>query len=94
MEPPEEAKKPNPFQQPLPKPTRIYDARPLAEEHLSDNHALDNHGFMLHKHATAMKPEDFFSNDKVVADYYPESAKIVESITGASKVLVFDHVVR
>merc|ERR1712192_14760 len=56
--------------------------------------ALDHRGFMHHRHASNMALADFYDNDKVMKHYYPETAALVQQLTGASKVIVFDHVLR
>jgi hypothetical protein len=64
----------------------IDDARPLTRE-LS----LDANGFVLVDHRTAV--EDFFAAD-LKAAYYPEVERLVQSISGAMRVVVFDHTLR
>ena len=64
----------------------IDDARPLTRE-LS----LDANGFVLVDHRTAV--EDFFAAD-LKAAYYPEVERLVQSISGAMHVVVFDHTLR
>jgi len=64
----------------------IEDARPLTRE-LS----LDANGFVLVDHRTAV--EDFFAAD-LKAAYYPEVERLVQSISGATRVVVFDHTLR
>ena len=64
----------------------IEDARPLTRD-LS----LDANGFVLIDHRTAV--EDFFAAD-LKAAYYPEVERLVQSISGAARVVVFDHTLR
>ena len=64
----------------------IEDARPLTRD-LS----LDANGFVLIDHRTAV--EDFFAAD-LKAAYYPEVERLVQSISGAVRVVVFDHTLR
>jgi hypothetical protein len=66
---------------------RIQDARPLLGE-LS----LDRNGFTLVAHPTAVK--DFFDPDQRTAVYYPEIERLVQQVSGAARVVVFDHTVR
>ncbi len=54
--------------------------------------SLDRQGFILTRHETAVR--DFYDPDEVRAIYYPELEKLLKSVTGASRVAVFDHVVR
>ena len=65
----------------------IFNGRPLA-----DRITLDQHGFMLTGHHTAVR--DFYDADEVRRVYYPEVEQLVKTITGANRVIVFDHNVR
>ena len=65
----------------------IRDARPLAAE-LS----LDRNGFVLVEHPTAVA--DFFDTDQLQTIYYPEVQRLVKRVSGASRVVVFDHTLR
>jgi hypothetical protein len=65
----------------------IYDARPLAWR-LS----LDREGLAVVKHNSAVR--DFYDEDELGRVYYPEAERLVAEITGATRVLVFDHTVR
>ncbi|MCC5812506.1 MAG: hypothetical protein JJU06_19250 [Ectothiorhodospiraceae bacterium] len=62
----------------------IRDGRPMAQE-LS----LDRNGFLLLDHATQAR--DLYDDTEVKAVYYPEAETLIRSITGASRVVVFDH---
>ena len=61
----------------------IRDVRPLAGA-LS----LDHEGFELHHHETAVG--DLYDDDAVEKVYYPEIDALLRSLTGASRVIVFD----
>ena len=65
----------------------IYDGRSVSQQ-LS----LDTNGFMLTRHKTAVK--NFYDENEVKTVYYPEVAWLVKAVTGATKVVVFDHNVR
>jgi hypothetical protein len=65
----------------------IRDMRPVAE-HMS----LDREGFALVTHPSAVK--DFCDEDELRDVYYPEAEHLVASVTGASRVIVFDHTIR
>ena len=65
----------------------IEDARPLA-----DGLDLDRHGFAFMEYPTAV--QDFYDDDEVRRIYYPEMEALIETATGASKVIVFDHTIR
>jgi hypothetical protein len=67
--------------------TQIRDARPLQSE-LS----LDVHGFVLAQHATQVA--NFFDPAQLKAVYCPEIEQLVRDVSGASRVLVFDHTLR
>jgi hypothetical protein len=73
----------------VPEPHRmtIYDARPVAAQ-LS----LDSEGLALFEHKSAMR--DFYDEDELRRVYYPEAERLVAEVTGASRVLVFDHTIR
>lgn len=63
---------------------RIRDAR-RAKEHFT----LDQNGFELLAHRSALTD---FSNEQAIQDiYYPEAIALIRQVTGASKVVVFDH---
>jgi len=64
-----------------------YDARPVAAQ-LS----LDSEGLALFEHKSAMR--DFYDEDELRRVYYPEAERLVAEVTGASRVLVFDHTIR
>lgn len=65
----------------------IINGRPIA-----DQITLDNQGFMLTAHHTAVK--DFYDEEEVRRVYYPEVERLLKEITGAARVVVFDHNVR
>jgi len=54
--------------------------------------SLDTNGFVLTPHETTVK--DFYDPDEVKAVYYPEVEGLLKRVTGAERVLIFDHVVR
>jgi hypothetical protein len=57
-----------------------------------DQLSLDREGFALSHHDTAVA--DFYDADEVRRVYYPEVVRLVMDVTGAEKVVVFDHNVR
>ena len=65
----------------------IRDGRPLAGEF-----ALDRNGFAFVAHPTAVA--DFFDADELKRVYYPEIERLVRSVSGATRVVVFDHTLR
>jgi len=62
----------------------IHDARALA-----DTLDLDTQGFALTRHPTPFT--DFYGDDAVRSQYYPDVAEFVRHTLGASAVFVFDH---
>src|SRR5512142_2403793 len=54
--------------------------------------AIDRNGFMLVEHRTAMR--DFFDAKELKQVYYPELEALIKRISGASRVVVFDHTLR
>jgi len=69
------------------RPMRIRNGRPLIGE-LS----LDRNGFVLVEHGTAVT--DFFDASQLQALYYLEIQRLVQAVSGASRVVVFDHTLR
>ncbi len=65
----------------------IHDARPIASEI-----NLDREGFAVMPHHTAV--QNFYDDDEVRRIYYPEAEQLLQRVTGASRVFVFDHTVR
>lgn len=65
----------------------VFDGRAIAG-HLS----LEREGFILVKHETRVK--DFFDEAEVRSVYYRETERLVKQLSGARRVLVFDHTLR
>ena len=65
----------------------IQDGRPMI-----DRFSLDREGFVFIKHETKVK--DFYNEDELRSVYYPEIEQMVKDLTGASRVLIFDHTLR
>ena len=63
---------------------RLNDGRAIAAK-LS----LDRQGFLLARHETGVA--DFYDDDAVRSAYYPEVERLVADVTGASRVVIFDH---
>ncbi len=61
----------------------IEDVRPLA-----DALSLDHEGFELLRHETAVR--DLYDDGAIEKVYYPEIDALLRSVTGASRVVVFD----
>lgn len=54
--------------------------------------SLDANGFEFHAQETAVT--DFYDPDQVRAIYYPEIERLLAAITGAEKIVIFDHTLR
>jgi hypothetical protein len=69
------------------RPVRIRDGRPLAGQF-----DFERSGFVLVEHRTAVR--DFFDPQELRSIYYPEVERLVQQVSGASRVVVFDHTLR
>ena len=65
----------------------IHDGRPIR-----DGFSLDEEGFVFVNHET--KVSDFYDGGELRSVYYPEIEVLVKDLTGAARVLIFDHTVR
>jgi hypothetical protein len=65
----------------------IYDARAIASEF-----SVDREGFALPNYQTAV--QNFYDEEEIQRIYYPEAEKFLKELTGATRVVVFDHIVR
>ena len=68
-------------------PVEIRDGRPARKEF-----SLDENGFVFVDHKSAVK--DFFDPRQLESVYYPEVERLVEELSGAKRVVVFDHTLR
>jgi len=57
-----------------------------------DDFSLEREGFVLVNHETQVK--NFYDEEEVLSVYYPEIDRLVKEMTGASKVVIFDHTLR
>ncbi|KAK7440398.1 hypothetical protein VKT23_017035 [Stygiomarasmius scandens] len=57
-----------------------------------DTVSLDTAGFQFYKHPA--KHTSFESDEEIEKEYYPESIELIKKLTGASKVVLFDHTIR
>ena len=62
----------------------IHDARQLEPQP-----SLERDGFQLCRQVTAVS--DLYDDEQVRAVYYPEMERLVKEMTGAAKVVIFDH---
>src|SRR5215470_8913371 len=72
---------------PEPHAMPIRDARPVA-----DQLSLDVEGLALVEQRSAV--QDFYDEDELRRVYYPEAERLIAEVTGASRVVVFDHTIR
>ncbi|EAU87020.1 hypothetical protein CC1G_08491 [Coprinopsis cinerea okayama7 len=54
--------------------------------------SLDTTGFQYYHHPA--KHTSFKNDEEIEKEYYPESIELIKQLTGASKVVLFDHTVR
>ncbi|THU97678.1 hypothetical protein K435DRAFT_777869 [Dendrothele bispora CBS 962.96] len=57
-----------------------------------DTVSLDTSGFQFHRQPA--KHTSFESDEEIEKEYYPESIELIKKLTGASKVVLFDHTIR
>jgi len=65
----------------------VRNGRPIAGE-LS----LDGNGFVFVEHKTRVR--DFFDPEQLTAVYRPEVERLIQDVSGASRVVMFDHTLR
>ena len=71
----------------MPRPVVVQDARAL-----NPAPTVDRQGFALVRQRTRV--ENFYDQNQVREVYYPECERLLGDLTGASRVVVFDHIVR
>ena len=79
----------------VPQRTGVPDARRVQianARELPEPPSLDVHGFELRAHRTAL--EDFSSDAVIREVYYREAEALYRQVTGAEKVVIFDHTLR
>ena len=54
--------------------------------------SIDANGFVLVEHRTQVK--DFFDADELKRVYYPEVQQLIAAVSGAKRVVLFDHTLR
>jgi hypothetical protein len=69
------------------RPMVIHNGRPRVSEF-----AFDRNGFVLVDHPTQVA--DFFDQSRLAQTYYPEVEALVKQVSGARRVVVFDHTLR
>ncbi|KAH9067015.1 hypothetical protein EDB83DRAFT_2519393 [Lactarius deliciosus] len=53
---------------------------------------LDKNGFQFFHHPA--KHTSFANDEEILREYYPESIELLKQLTGASRVVLFDHTIR
>lgn len=53
------------------------------------SYTLDKNGFQLGVHEA--KHKTFANDEEIKKEYYPESEELLKKVTGASRVVFFDH---
>ena len=71
----------------VPRPVVVHDARGLNPVPI-----VDREGFALVRQQSRL--ENFYDEGQVSTVYYPECECLLSDLTGASRVMVFDHIVR
>jgi hypothetical protein len=69
------------------RPVTITNARPLA-----GTLSLDGNGFVFVRHPSAVR--DFFDAAQLEPVYYPEIEQLIREVSGASRIVIFDHTLR
>lgn len=57
-----------------------------------DEYTLDKNGFQIVKHTTSEK--EFKDDESIKSGYYKEIEDLLKKVTGAHKVVIFDHTIR
>lgn len=70
-----------------PRPVVINDARGREDEF-----SLDVYGFQFARHVSAEK--EFVDEEKIRGEYYKEIEQLLKDVSGAKKVVIFDHTIR
>jgi hypothetical protein len=70
-----------------PRAMQVENGRPRARDF-----SLDKNGFMFVAHDTAVP--DFFDQANLQAAYYPEVEQLIQKLSGAARVVAFDHTLR
>ena len=66
---------------------RLHNGRPLA-----DRFEFEREGFRFVPHRSQVG--DFMNDDEIRRVYYPECEELIKQISGARRVVVFDHTLR
>ncbi|KAF1994410.1 hypothetical protein P154DRAFT_557269 [Amniculicola lignicola CBS 123094] len=55
-------------------------------------YTLNKNGFQIYSHVSREK--EFVDDEKIKAEYYPETERLLKDATGASRIFIFDHTIR
>src|SRR3954451_7852323 len=64
----------------------------IADGRRAGDLSIDQNGFVLVDHRTQVR--DFFDADELKRVYYPEVVALVQRVSGAKRVVIFDHTLR
>ncbi|KAG6332124.1 hypothetical protein ID866_6961, partial [Astraeus odoratus] len=73
----------------------VQDARSVEIEDVRGKESefdLDNAGFQFHRYPA--KHTKFTDDKEIKEEYYPESIELIQKLTGASRIVIFDHTIR
>jgi hypothetical protein len=79
----------------IPRQNQVYEAHKLPIRNaraIAQYLSLEREGFAYAAHKSAVR--NFYDEDEVRRVYYPEAEQLLADVTGAKKVLVFDHNLR
>jgi len=71
-----------------------YEQKSITVENLrgkEDSVSLDTTGFQFFNAPSTTTPETFDDEEEIKKVYYPESIEFIKKLTGASRVVIFDH---
>ena len=75
--------------------TGVDDVKPMTVQNgrlFADTLSLEEQGFVFVEHRTEVT--DFFDAEQLNSIYYPEVERLIKSISGALRVVIFDHTLR
>jgi hypothetical protein len=70
----------------------VYEARSMAIRDLrafADETSLDREGFQFIRQGSQVR--DFYDDEELRRVYFPEAERLIATVTGASRVFIFDH---
>jgi hypothetical protein len=78
-----------------PRPTAVFEPHPVVIHNARKGPlrlSLNQHGATFVEHRSSVR--DFYDDTQLIEVYYAEAGALIKSITGADRVVVFDHNVR